>query len=889
MDGKRWEQVQALFQQAAEQPASQRLSFLQAASDGDEQLISDVQALLEEDARDSLLDRPLTHVVVRVLETDSPPSAFSQEFGPYRIRELLGEGGMGVVYLAEREDLSSFAAIKLLRDAWMSPARRDRFAAEQRTLAQLTHPSIARLYDADTLADGTPWFAMEYVKGVPLTTYCRQNDSSIKERLDLFKSVCEAVRYAHSRAVIHRDLKPSNILVQADGRVKLLDFGIAKQLDAQDASIDQTRTGLRMMTPAYAAPEQVRGEQAGTYTDVYALGVILYELLTGQLPFDLSTQSPAEVELAIVDQEPDRPSVMVRRAAKGGQARQALRKASWADLDVLCLKAMHKSPERRYQSVEAFIRDVDHYLLGEPLDARPDALGYRIGKFVRRHRPAVVWTAFALASIVGLVTFYTARLATARDSALSEAARTQRVLRFTLNLFNGGDPAAGPATDLRVTTLIDRGIAEAQTLDRDPPVQAELYETLGEVYQNLGTFDRADSLLKLALDRRRSLFGPNSPQVAESLLKLGLVRADEAKFDEAERLVRQGLQINKAALPSGHAAIGQATDALGTVLEQRGSYKEAIQVLQEAVRLRSAPGINQADLADSLLELANTYFYAGRLSESQSLNKQLLAIHRQLYGNRHPLVADDLINLGAIQQELGHYKEAEGFHRQAFDITQAFYGENHYKTASNLTLIARALIKEDRYDEAAQILQRSLSIQEKVFGENHPRVASPLNELGVIALMRNRLDEAEYDFRRMLEIYRNAYAGKHYLIAIALANLGSVYVARKEDSRAEALFREALAMYAQTLPPGNLNEAITRIKLGHALIRQNRFAEAEPQSLGGYEILSRQQSPTASWLQKARQDLVEIYTALQQPANAAKFRTEQAALAQRGDLPHPSK
>src|SRR3954469_25254886 len=184
MDCKRWEQVQALFQQAAEQPASQRLSFLVAASDGDEQLISDVQALLEEDGRDSLLDRSLTHVVVRVLETDGPPSAFSQEFGPYRIRELLGEGGMGVVYLAEREDLRSFAAIKLLRDAWMSPARRDRFAAEQRTLAQLTHPSIARLYDADTLADGTPWFAMEYVKGVPLTTYCRQNESSIKDCLD---------------------------------------------------------------------------------------------------------------------------------------------------------------------------------------------------------------------------------------------------------------------------------------------------------------------------------------------------------------------------------------------------------------------------------------------------------------------------------------------------------------------------------------------------------------------------------------------------------------------------------------------------------------------------------------------------------------------------------
>src|SRR5712692_9603530 len=426
MDSERWEQVQALFHKAADQPASERLSFLQAVSGDDRQLIADVLALLEEDARgSSLLDRDVAQVAGRMLAAPAAtPVLPFEEFGPYRIREALGEGGMGVVYLAEREDLGSLVAIKLLRDAWRSPARRKRFTVEQRTLAKLNHPSIARLYDADNLSDGTPWFAMEYVPGVPLTQYCLQHRSSIEERLKLFRSVCEAVQYAHSRAVIHRDLKPSNILVQSDGAVKLLDFGIAKQLDRGDTPADQTRTGLRLMTPAYAAPEQIRGEPAGIYTDVYALGVILYELLTSQLPFDFSSRTPGETEAMIVGQEPEKPSLRARSQSGGARIPHAS-KTSWADLDVLCLTAMHKDPQRRYGSVEALIRDIDHYLKGGPLEAQPDSLRCRVGKFVRRNRRAVLAATAVLVSLVALVVFFTLRLAIARNAAVAEAARTR--------------------------------------------------------------------------------------------------------------------------------------------------------------------------------------------------------------------------------------------------------------------------------------------------------------------------------------------------------------------------------------------------------------------------------------------------------------------------------
>src|SRR5688572_3584109 len=304
---------------------------------------------------------------------------------------MLGEGGMGVVYLAERGDLGSKAAIKIRRDAWLSPARRERFAVEQRTLAQLNHPSIARLYDADTLPDGTPWFVMEYVEGVPLTAFCDTHASTIPERLRLFRDVCEAVQHAHRHAIIHRDLKPSNILVTQDGTGKLLDFGIAKQLESLEGS-EVTRTGLRPMTPAYAAPEQVSAGRLGIHTDVYSLGVVLYELLVGRLPFDVAQTTPSELERLIVEQEPERPSVAARRTPAlpvGSSRAQSASKPQWADLDVLCLTAMHKDPARRYASVEALIRDVDHYLTGEPLEARPDSLRYRTSKFVRRNMTAV--------------------------------------------------------------------------------------------------------------------------------------------------------------------------------------------------------------------------------------------------------------------------------------------------------------------------------------------------------------------------------------------------------------------------------------------------------------------------------------------------------------------
>jgi serine/threonine-protein kinase len=881
MHASRWERVQTVFHVAADLPEPDRATYVSAECADDPTLAAEIMAMLEEDARaDSLLDRDVSQVAKAMLDAAATPTVPLGSFGPYRISAILGEGGMGVVYLAERADLGSKAAIKILRDAWLSPSRRERFAAEQRTLAQLNHPSIARLYDADTLADGTPWFVMEYVEGMPLTAYCDTHASTIPERLRLFREVCEAVRHAHRHAIIHRDLKPSNILVTGDGAVKLLDFGIAKQLEGVEA--DLTRTGLRAMTPAYAAPEQISSGRLGVHTDVYSLGVVLYELIAGRLPFTFADTSPGEMERIILEDEPERPSAAARRtpALPVGSSRHAFAsKTQWADLDVLCLTAMHKDPARRYGSAEALVRDVDHYLAGEPLEARPDSLRYRAGKFVGRNWRAVSMAALTLAMIVALTVFYTVRLATARNDALAEAARTVRIQRFMLDLFQGNeDEAVGPADSLRVLTVVDRGAEQARSLAQDPGVQADLFETLGNLYRTLGKFGPADSLLRAALGQRRALYGSSHPAVAASLISLGELRIAQAEYDSAEALIRGGLDMARRTLSPRDPTVGKATKALGQVLYEQGAYDKAVPILEEAIRLQTRGDTASPGLASAITDLANTYFYLGKFALSDTLNRRALAMDRALYGSRHAYVADVLINLGAIRFEWAKYPEAEVYYREALDINRAWYGPNHPETASSLTALGRCLASEQKLVEADTVLRQALEGLERTYGPVHPRVASALNEYSRVKQSEGKLDEAEAGFRRMAAIYKTIYHDKHYVISIALSNIAGVLQERKRYAEAEALFREAVQRYDGLLAPDHQLVGIARARLGRVLRLEGRWADAERESLAGYTVLMKQSTPSLTWVQRARMDLAIEYDSLGRPQEAVKIRADSMAM-----------
>ena len=854
MDQSVWERVQAIFLETAALPEGERQNFLERACGGDERMLSEVSAMLEAERRgSSLLDRGLPDVAYQMVGGSHESFSF-REFGPYRLKKILGEGGMGVVWLAEREDTGSLVAIKFLLHANLSPARRERFSREIRTLAKLKHPYIARLYDAGTLADGTPWFVMEYVDGVPFAEYCRQL-SSVEEQLRLFRKVCEAVQSAHGQAIIHRDLKPSNILVQKDGTPRLLDFGIARELQGLDETSERTQPGLRFLSPDYAAPEWAREGTIGICTDVYSLGVILFEMLAGRLP--------------MAGDRPDRVS--------SPPGRFGLSKTAWNDLDVLCLKGRHPDPRERYQSVEALIRDIDHFLESEPLEGRPQSLRYRTRKFLIRNRRAVAATSLAAIAVFGLVAFFAWRLASARTAALAEAARTQRVEQFMENLFQGGDKDAGPADDLRVVTLLDRGLQQARSLGSDPMVQAELYETLGTIYRKLGKLNQADDALRIALERRQSMKPPDAAAVASSLLALALLRSDQARFPDAERLVRESLAIEELQLPPSHPAIPRAMAALGRILEERGEYESALQVLNQALRRQTAITGTGADLADTLELLADAHFYLSHYGDSESFSRQALQILERVHGRVHPSVALVFLNLGHIQIQVGRYPEAEQYFRQALSIDQAWYGKDHPETARAEGYVSQSLNWEGKYGESQNLLQHALAATEQAYGTNHPRVALILSDLGVVATQLGKLDDAETDFARMLEIYRSAYGNQHLYTAQALVNLGSVYQNEKQYVRAEKLFREALQIYAGIVPAGHVNTAVAEVKLGRALLSQKRYREAEAQTLGGYNILVKQASPSLNYLQAARSDLRKIYEGLGEPAKAATFQEAAAA------------
>ena len=498
------------------------------------------------------------------------------DFGPYRFLEdkPLGIGALSDVWLAEEQGAERRVAVKFLRRVALG----DLAADEIKNQGKLEHRYIARLYSYGQLEDGTPWLAMEFVDGQPLEKYCETRNCTIDQRLRLFHAICEAVRYAHGEMVFHGDLKPSNILVKEGGEPKLLDFGLAQRLHTSDVAYE-AESAVLGFSPAYASPEQFRGKGAGFRSDVYSLGVILYELLAGQLPFDASDRTFAEIERSKSGAEqPAAPSAIVMRAARssaGNNPARKLRMTEWRDLDAICLKAMASDVKRRYSSVESLIQDLELYTRCEPLAARlPHSRVYRFGKFIKRNRSALLAASSIVLFVAGLVTFYTLRLTNERNKALAEAARTRRIQRFMLDVFQNGDQQAAPSKDLTVMATLDRATAAASSLAADPGTQAELYRTVGTLYEQLNKFSKAEELLQRSLERSRDL-GAGNPQSVGALVQLGLLHGDQTQFKDAERLIRQALdRANQLHLAPDSNEVLDAQSALGRIFVQSGSYDQ---------------------------------------------------------------------------------------------------------------------------------------------------------------------------------------------------------------------------------------------------------------------------------------------------------------------------
>ena len=708
--------------------------------------------------------------------------------GGWRLVRRVGAGGMAEVFLAERdnEGVLQRAALKLLSQDFASPALRARFVREREILARLSDARIARYFDGGIAADGRPWLAMEYVEGLPIDRHCTEHRLPLRERLRLFRDVCGAVAHAHRHLVVHRDIKPSNVLVSRDGQVKLLDFGIAKPLGTEEG--ERTQATARLLTPRYASPEQLRGEPASTATDVYLLGLLLYELVAGRRPFAAHEGDAFALERALREDDPPRPSDALARESKAAVAARELR----GDIDRIVLLALRKDPAARYSSVERLDEDIARFLAGQPVSARGDALGYRLRKWLARHRIAAAALAGALivaAASAVLLVRQNRLVAEQRDRARSAAAQAEAVKDFLIDLFAEADPAKTLGEKLSVGTVLDKGSARiADGFDAQPDVRAEMLHTIGTVYHALGNHARARELLGQAVALRRPAPDANA-ELSRSLTELAAVERDDSRLDEGIALAREaveraGADVHAKARALNELGVGLlmreqdlagARAALVASLDAYRSWPDA-----DPVRIAIAEGnLAAVDLNEGKLDAAESGFRGavaalaprlgdvhpevtallynlarleerrGKLEEAEAHFGRVLAAETQVLGADHPDVAIDRTRLAYVQSERGNYAVAEKTFAEALATLRAKLPKDHKRTAENLMGYAEALVAQDRADEAASRIGEAIVILRVHFPGDDWRVADAERIQARAWLRQHRRDDALTQLQRI--------------------------------------------------------------------------------------------------------------------------------------------
>jgi serine/threonine-protein kinase len=872
MNPERWQRIEELFRAVVDRMATERDAYLTRVCDGDEELRLEVLSLLARDTAEDFIRNPIASAALS-FTAEPKDDLTGEQIGPYRVTRLIGRGGMGAVYEAERDDdqFRQQVAIKIIKRGMDTDFVRDRFLRERQILASLDHPHIARLFDGGATLDGLPYFVMEFVAGEPITAYCRRHQLSVNEKLRLFRKVCSAVQHAHQKLVIHRDLKPNNILITEGGAPKLLDFGIAKLL-SPDGSHAHTRTetALRLMTPEYASPEQARGQAVATTTDVYSLGVILYELLTEHRLHEFSTYSPAEIERAICVTSIEEPSKVVGRMT---DAPTRLSRQLSGDLDNIMLMAMRKEPERRYQSVEQFSEDIRRYLAGMPVVARKDTLGYRTGKFVRRHKAGMAILALLVILAVAIAV-QSMQIARERDRANQEAAAAQAVTQSLVAMFEVADPGKARGNIITARELLDQGAEKVvRELKNQPEVQAKLLDTIGQLYQSIGLYDRAQPLVEEALKLRRQALGDESPDVATSLTHLGEVASLKGEFARSESLFREALAMRRKLLGAESKDVAESLNNLGQVLDDLGNFGEAEKLLRESLALRRKLfGVEHASVAESLTGLGRLMGNMGKFNEAESLYRQALTIHRRLYGGDHPSVAVSLNNLAVILQEKGDFNGAKTLFREALAMRRKLLGEEHPDVALSFANLASVLQDLREYDEAEQLYRQALAMWHKLFGEEHPRLSNTMNNLATLLRDKGNYEESEALFRGALAMRRKQYGDEHPRVGTSLRNLGTLLYLKGNYNEAEKTQRQAIETYQKSLKPDHWMIHQSRSDLGACLIKLKRYREAEEQLLAGYAGLKAAQDARPAETQKAVTRLIELYESWGKPEKADSYR-----------------
>ena len=806
--------IDALFSEALDLPPARRDAFLAAHTAGDPELKAAVEQLLaavgeedEELAPGGALGGALGEDLLRRHEeTQAAPEG--TRIGAFRILGEIGRGGMAVVYRAERVDggFEQQVAIKLLKRGTDTEEILARFVQERQILASLEHPAIARLLDGGATDDGRPYVAMELVEGQPIDRYCARAGLDLEARLRLFVEACRAVEHAHRRLVVHRDLKPSNMLVTDGGQVKLLDFGIAKLLaPGQRGAAPPTRTQLRLLTPEYASPEQVRGEAVTTATDVYQLGLLLYELLTGCRPFQVAGRPPSEVEEAICHQRPRPPSTAVTRAlaAPSGAEeglpdpnRRRLARRLKGDLDNVVLMALRKEPERRYASVGALAEDLERFLAGRTVSARPASLGYRAGKFARRNAWGLAAAAAVVLLLSGFVLYHSLRLARERDRAQREAEKASEVASFLTTVLGTADPMGTGTGQLTSRDLLDESVRRMdRELAEQPEIKAALLARVGQIYRNLGVYDEAERRLEESLALRRELFGEESLPVAESHHLLGALLLHLNRFRRGREHLDQAAALRRRFLGPRHPDVALSLRHLAGTERVFGNHEKAQALFEESVSiLEEAYGPEHLEVASALLQQARHY---GQLEQPLSaipILERALAIRERSLGPDNALVGDVLVELGRQKRLAGEAEASWQLLQRAGRITEALLPPDHPGLALVLNEQARTLRRLGDLETARERAERAVDIARRSLGPTSPNSLSYQENLIEVLLELGRPREAAPYSEHYLSSMEALLGADHrHLLAPLLAHaevllgIGDQEGARQACERAQAL------------------------------------------------------------------------------------------------------
>jgi eukaryotic-like serine/threonine-protein kinase len=769
-DPERWHRLETLFHQASDMAPTDRAAFLDQACGADIALRRDVESLVSSGER-------------TISDLQAPAIAMAREFssalvgkriGPWQILEAIGDGGMGRVYLARRADeaYEQKVAVKIMRtDFGADPTMFLRFRTERQILARLNHANIARLLDGGVSSEGLPYLVMEHVEGVPIDTFCREQGLGVEERLRLFRIVCAAVEYAHRSLVIHRDIKPANILVTPTGVPKLLDFGIARLLDPEFSSAPPTRASQMLLTPEYASPEQIRGESVTTAADVYALGVLLYEILAGSRPFRVKTDNPLEIARIICEQTPSLPSAVTKDLDA---------KRLRGDLDRVVMMAIRKEPERRYASVEQFSADVEAYLEGFPLQVRTATWGYEASMFVRRHKATV---AFAAVSLLLLTGFSIAMGVLARR-ADRQRQTAEREREFLAAMFQSATPEVARGETITARMLLDRG---AQRIDHElagePTAHASLLETIAAAYRSLGLVPESQKLAE------ESLTLDDSIETVELLAELA---RDKGEYRRAEPLLKRVIDANAARYGASSKEAAAAMAELGECYYWEAKDDDAIALLRNTLAIDRKNGQRQGASTRNYLALALER--KGNFDEARQLLQEAVDIDRRSKGPKSPEYATSLHNLGSALIDRGDLYGAENTIREAAEIRRAVLGRKHPDYVTSLNNVGYLLLEEGDWQKAEPVLREALATQTELLGNGNPRLAGPMSNLGKVLDAKGDFSQAEAQFRAILEILSNAHADSTWAAAQIMANIGLLRFDEHQYAQAEKYARQAMEL-----------------------------------------------------------------------------------------------